>query len=151
MIGKVLAELLLISLMVVPHGVKKGAFELVEAPGKKVKVTFVRTEKPESIIEGMHEYRVTVHRKKPATIIYRFIDNGYYVVFPDGENDKVIYNLDIIEFLINRKRDEIWSKKQTVKIGKSGNVAVISPGKGFVTVSLKKCRASVIIDKGIAK
>lgn len=151
MIGKVLAELLLISLMVVPHGVEKGTLELVEAPGKKVKVTFVRTEKPESIIEGMHEYRVTVHRKKPATIIYRFIDNGYYVVFPDGENDKVIYNLDIIEFLINRKREDTWTKKQTVKVGKAGSVAVITPGKGFVTVSLNKCKAAVIIDRSIEK
>ena len=95
MISKLIAELILIALMVFPHGMNEGRFDMVDETGKKTEIDFTRNDNIPSIVEGMHEYRVTIHSEKPDIIRYMFVDNGLYEVLINSDDPEDAFELDL--------------------------------------------------------
>ncbi|HOP62439.1 MAG TPA: hypothetical protein PK358_01805 [Spirochaetota bacterium] len=151
MISKLIAELILIALMVFPHGINKGRFDMVDKTGKKTEIDFTRNDNISSIVEGMHEYRVTIHSEKPEVIRYRFVDNGLYAVLINSDNPEDAFELDILPFLVKLDRNSLKEAPQIFKtINKKDSVKIKSAG-GTTTLTLKRNRTAIVIDNNLLK
>ena len=151
MISKLIAELILIALMVFPHGINKGRFDMVDKTGKKTEIDFTRNDNISSIVEGMHEYRVTIHSEKPEVIRYRFVDNGLYAVLINSDNPEDAFELDILPFLVKLDRNSLKEAPQIFKtIIKKDSVKIKSAG-GTTTLTLKRNRTAIVIDNNLLK
>ncbi|HOP29950.1 MAG TPA: hypothetical protein PKZ64_10305 [Spirochaetota bacterium] len=146
MLSKLIAELILLTIMIFPHGTDNGRFEIANKSGNTVQVSFTRAE-INSIVEGMHEYTVTVHSAEPEVIKYRFIDNGLYLVYKDINNQKDAYELDIIRFLTDMRRDTITKKQQVFKTVSGNDKIIVKPSDGNITLTLQKNKTETIIDR----
>ena len=145
MFSKLIAELILLTLMVFPHGTDHGRFEMINKSGDKVQVSFTRAEVTNSIVEGMHEYTVTVHSAKPEVLKYRFIDNGLYLVYKDINNQKNSYELDIIKFLTDMRRDTLIKEQQVFRTVSGNDKIIICPSGDKITLTLQKRKTKTII------
>lgn len=145
MLSKLIAELILLTIMIFPHGTDHGRFEMMNKPGEKVQVSFTRIKDTRSIVEGMHEYTVTVHYAKPEVIKFRFIDNGLYLVYKDINNQKNSYELDIIKFLSDMKRDTMMREQQVFRTVSGNDKIIVKPSDDKITLTLQKRKTKTII------
>lgn len=145
MFSKVIAELILLTLMIFPHGTDKGRFEIMNESGEKVQVSFTRADITKSIVEGMHEYTVTVHSAKPEVLKYIFIDNGLYLTYTDNPDNG--YELDILPFLMNLNRDKILGEQQVFNTSSVKDKLISQPSDDNITMTLKKNKTKTIIDR----
>lgn len=150
MINHLIYELLLIALMCIAPEIGKGSFQLVDNNGRVYTLEFQKEVMNNEIIEGGHEYAITIEGSDKI-IRYKFLDNGLYLYRPDETDEEATYELDIAQYFMHLDWKAIKTRQQHINTIDDIDELTITPSEDSLTLSLKEEKVAVKIDMHLIK